>query len=111
AFSVRAGSAGGGNGKGRLVFATARPSLLETEPEWSRADTEIGRRVISLPTLGSTDARGLVHALVGDALPPGLVERIVERSDGNCLFIEELLRAWVSVGTLVQTDAGGSGGG
>ena len=31
-----------------------------------------------------------------------LVERIADRSDGNCLFIEELLRTWVSVGTLVR---------
>ena len=39
-----------------------------------------------------------------------LVERIVERSDGNCLFIEELLRTWVSVGTLVPTERPAVGG-
>ena len=85
----------------RLIVATARPSLLESEPEWCREDLESGRHVLQLSTLDAADARGLVQALVGEALPGDLVERIAERSDGNCLFIEELLRTWVSVGTLV----------
>jgi hypothetical protein len=33
-------------------------------------------------------------------LPPDLVAAIEDRSDGNPLFIEELLRSWVAVGTL-----------
>ena len=49
-------------------------------------------------------ASELVRALVGDALPAELVVRIAERSDGNPLFIEELLRTWISVGTLVPDD-------
>ena len=51
-----------------------------------------------------------MSALVGDALPPELVDRIVERSDGNPLFIEELLRTWVSVGTLVRDGSGADAG-
>ena len=43
-----------------------------------------------------------MRALVGDALPPELVERIAERSGGNPLFVEELLRTWVSVGMLAE---------
>ncbi len=88
---------------GRLVLATARPSLLEANASWATDEPGAGRHVLQLPTLPATDARELVAALVGDALPAELVERIAERSDGNCLFIEELLRTWVSVGTLVQT--------
>ena len=89
-------------GSGRLLVVTARPSLLETRPDWAAADPERGRHVIQLATLAPTAARELVHALVGDALPDALVEQIAQRSDGNCLFIEELLRAWVSVGTLAE---------
>ena len=44
-------------------------------------------------------------ALLGDALPPDLVLAIEERSDGNPLFIEELIRSWVAVGTL-ESEAG-----
>ncbi len=87
---------------GRLVLATARPSLLESAG-WATDEPGAGRHVLQLPTLPANDARELVAALVGNALPAELVERIAERSDGNCLFIEELLRTWVSVGTLVET--------
>jgi len=75
-----------------LVVATARPSVTRRlEGDWEQLD---------LAPLPGGDARDLIAALVGDALPPDLVDRILERSDGNPLFIEELLRTWVSVGTL-----------
>ncbi|HYI22032.1 MAG TPA: adenylate/guanylate cyclase domain-containing protein, partial [Candidatus Limnocylindrales bacterium] len=95
---------------GRLVIATSRPSLLEAQPAWAAEDVTAARTVLHLSTLEATDAAGLVRALVGDALPDDLVERIAERSDGNCLFIEELLRTWVSVGALVpQPQPDGAG--
>jgi class 3 adenylate cyclase len=98
---------------GRLVVATTRPSLLEANAAWAADQPDAGRHLLQLPTLAPTDARSLVTALVGDALPEALVERIAERSDGNCLFIEELLRTWVSVGTLVRDErvAGSDGAG
>ncbi|HEY5488894.1 MAG TPA: adenylate/guanylate cyclase domain-containing protein, partial [Candidatus Limnocylindrales bacterium] len=91
---------------GRLIVATARPSLLESHVEWATDEVDRGRNVLRLATLQPASAHELIAALVGEALPTELVERIVERSDGNCLFIEELLRTWVSVGTLVQDDSG-----
>ena len=81
---------------GRLVVATARPSLLDTAPSWCE-----GTR-IDLAPLPPIDAAALVHALLGSALPDDLVSAVVERSDGTPLFIEELLRTWASVGTLVH---------
>ena len=94
AFLDAAGRAG--TRHGRLVVATARPSLLDTAPAWCD-----GSR-IELEPLPPTDAAALVHALLGSALPDGLVAAVVERSDGTPLFIEELLRTWASVGTLVH---------
>jgi class 3 adenylate cyclase/tetratricopeptide (TPR) repeat protein len=91
-------------GAARLVLATARPSILESAPEWCR-ETQFAA-VLHLPTLAPTDAAGLVSALVGDVLPAGLVGQIAHRSDGNPLFIEELLRLWISVGTLMRADGG-----
>ena len=81
---------------GRLIVATARPSLLEVQPAWRGVD------MLELGPLPPADAGALITALLGTSLPDSLVTSIVERSDGTPLFIEELLRTWASVGTLVR---------
>jgi class 3 adenylate cyclase len=86
---------------GRLVVATARPVLLDERPEW----VEGGER-LDLPLLPPRETEELVRELVGKALPAELVERVAERSAGNPLFVEELLRTWAGVGILVA-DGGG----
>jgi class 3 adenylate cyclase/tetratricopeptide (TPR) repeat protein len=91
---------------GRLVIGTTRPSLLERDPEWCRNSTDERIGLLDLEPLPPGSAGDLIAALVGDALPPDVVERIVIRSDGNPLFIEELLRTWLSIGTLVRDDEG-----
>jgi class 3 adenylate cyclase/tetratricopeptide (TPR) repeat protein len=83
---------------GRLVVATSRPSLLETAPRWCEATR------IDLAPLAPAAATSLVRSLLGAALPATLVAAVVGRSDGTPLFIEELLRTWASVGTLVHED-------
>jgi class 3 adenylate cyclase len=98
AFLAHATAAGGG----RLVVATARPSLLESAPDWC-ATAEL----LHLAPLPPADVSELVHALVGDSLGPELVERIAERSGGNALFVEELLRAWIGTGVLSRDERGG----
>jgi class 3 adenylate cyclase/tetratricopeptide (TPR) repeat protein len=97
AFVDHAGHATHATHGERLIVATARPSLLETAPEWCA-----GAERLDLAPLPATDAAQLVTALIGDALPPELVAAVVERADGTPLFIEELLRTWASVGTLVR---------
>ncbi len=92
---------------GRLVICTARPSLLERVPDWCREDAGAGRFLVHLAPLSAVDAAEVVRSLVGDCLPHELVSRIAERSGGNPLFIEELLRTWISVGTLVEIPDGG----
>jgi predicted ATPase len=82
---------------GRLIVATARPSIE------GRLDPSLER--LELQPLEPAEAGRLVAELVGDALPPDLVRAIEERSDGNPLFIEELLRSWVAVGAL-ESEAG-----
>ena len=80
-----------------VVYASARPAILDTAPDWVRQ----GER-LDLGPLPATDAGAMVRALVGDAVPEALTDAIAERSDGNPLFIEELIRTWVSVGTLAR---------
>jgi hypothetical protein len=86
---------------GRLVVASARPVLLDERPEW----VESGER-LDLPLLPPRETEELVRELVGDALPAELVARVAERSAGNPLFVEELLRTWAGVGILAADAAG-----
>ena len=87
-------------GPGRLLVATTRPSLLE------RLSDDEPQNLLQLPPLSPSDTASLIRTLVGDVLPSELVHRIAERSDGNPLFVEELLRMWISVGLLVRAPSG-----
>jgi len=98
AFLARAGQPPEA-GQRRLILASARPSLAAPD------DASLNR--LDLPQLPAADAGELVRALIGDVLPQELVARIGEQSDGTPLFIEELLRTWISVGTLAPTTDGG----
>lgn len=86
---------------GRAVIATARPSVLEHLAE--------GTTILELRPLPAVEAGELIRALVGDVLPEKLVSAVAERSDGNPLFIEELLRSWISSGTLAAAGPSGEG--
>jgi class 3 adenylate cyclase/tetratricopeptide (TPR) repeat protein len=79
-------------GAARLVVVTGRPALRER----FQLDEEL-----DLPALSPPMTATLIGELVGDALPDDLSERIADASDGNPLFVEELLRAWASSGLLV----------
>jgi len=92
--------------RGRLVVATARPGILERLADWALDGPGTRREVLDLPALAPAKAAELVGRLVGEILPTDLVAAIGERSDGNPLFIEELLRTWVSVGTLARDGTG-----
>ena len=99
--ALRAAAARTRPGSGRLlILATARPSLQE------RPDAAEGIERLDLAPLGGLPVTELIRALVGDALPDALVSAIVERSDGNPLFVEELLRTWVAAGRLVRDEQG-----
>jgi class 3 adenylate cyclase/tetratricopeptide (TPR) repeat protein len=87
---------------GRIIVGTTRPSLLESAAQWCRDAI-----VLHLEPLPSAQTAKLVRGLVGDVLPDELVERIADRSGGNALFVEELLRTWASTGVLAQDDTGG----
>jgi class 3 adenylate cyclase/tetratricopeptide (TPR) repeat protein len=79
-------------GSPRLVIVTGRPALRER----FELDDEL-----ELAPLSQRTTTTLIGELVGGALPSALAARVVEASDGNPLFVEELLRAWVSSGLLV----------
>jgi predicted ATPase len=78
-----------------LLVASYRP---EFQPPWVGGSQVT---VIALNRLGRSEGAILVHRLAGNlgALPPDVVEEIVERTDGVPLFVEELTKAVVEAGT------------
>ncbi len=89
-----------------LLVVLARPELREMR----EALTSAGRRaseVIELEPLDSGESRELVEGVLGHAdLPAPLLERILETTDGNPLFLSELLRMLVDEGALVRAGDG-----
>ena len=93
----------------RLVDGLAGVSLLavithrpEFEAPWSaRADLTLVELARLTP---GQSAEMLAHIVGGKALPPEVARQIVERTDGVPLFVEELTRAVLESGGLV--DAG-----
>jgi len=77
-----------------LLVATYRP---EFQPPWVGGSQVT---VIALNRLGRGEGAKLVHRLAGNlgALPPDVVDEIVERTDGVPLFVEELTKAVVEAG-------------
>jgi len=77
-----------------LLVATYRP---EFQPPWVGGSQVL---VIALNRLGRNEGARLVHRLAGNlgALPPDVVDEIVERADGVPLFVEELTKAVVEAG-------------
>jgi predicted ATPase/class 3 adenylate cyclase len=88
-----------------LIVCTARPELAEVAPGWS---DEVPYAVrLTLDPLGTTDVDALLNGLLdGLQLPEHLRTRIVSASDGNPLFVEELVRMLIDDGILVRTDDG-----
>jgi hypothetical protein len=73
-----------------LVVALARPEVHERFPSLWRDRDLI---VIPLPPLSSRACAKLARESLGDAAPESDVLQIVERSEGNAFFLEELIRA------------------
>jgi predicted ATPase len=69
-----------------LLLCLARPDLVERRPDWDSTD------VVELEPLSTTDVEGLVVHRAG-SIGPDVVRRIVEISEGNPLFAEQLLVA------------------
>lgn len=91
-----------------LIVALARPSLLETHPNWveqNAAPLQTNRHtVIELHPLSQQDSQLLVAEILqkAPAIPPHLFELIIERSEGNPYYIEEMVKILIDEG-VIQT--------
>jgi class 3 adenylate cyclase/tetratricopeptide (TPR) repeat protein len=80
-----------------LIVCLARPELLDARPDWGG-----GRRrsiTIELGPLPESETAELVDALVaGAALSDGLRTVLLDKTEGNPLFVEETIRMLVEQG-------------
>ncbi|GAC1701755.1 MAG: AAA family ATPase [Candidatus Limnocylindrales bacterium] len=86
-----------------FVLCLARPELLEVRPNWGG-----GRRnatAIELEPLTPQETRRLVAELLAiDALTEDLRSQVVQRADGNPLYVEEFLRMLIETGAIEHRD-------
>ena len=74
-----------------LLIALARPELLNVRPGWGGGRMRAAS--IELDPLRDNEARELVDILVpGDRLPPAVRADLLEKTEGNPLFLEETIR-------------------
>ena len=88
-----------------LLVCLARPELRELRP----ALAEAGRRVADVLALDGLDSRAteeLAAGLLGSALPRELVDRLPVSTDGNPLFVRELVRMLVDDAVIRRRDDG-----
>lgn len=84
-----------------VVVCLARPDLYERRPDWG---TRLPRHLrLDLQPLAPDDSRDLARELLRPAgsVPAELYDFVVQRSEGNPFYIEELLRMLVDAGTIL----------
>ena len=86
-----------------LVVCTARHELVERRPDWSAgADATL----IELERLGENEAAEIAEHLLGrTGLDERITARVVEASEGNPLFVEQMISMLVDEG-LIRFEAG-----
>ncbi|MBX3024108.1 AAA family ATPase [bacterium] len=83
-----------------LLLLAARPELRELRPALSRGDGA-RRQVLTLAGLDAGAATRLAASVIGaDELPAAIAGRVLATSEGNPLFVGELVRMLVQDGAL-----------
>jgi class 3 adenylate cyclase/tetratricopeptide (TPR) repeat protein len=86
-----------------LILTLARPELLETRPGWGGGKRNYA--AIFLEPLTETECEAMVEDLLSSDLPPAVKQLVAERSDGNPLYAEEIVRMLIDRGVLRATEA------
>jgi class 3 adenylate cyclase len=86
-----------------LLLCLARPEFRESAPTWGSGLANATTLALSPLTGGET--RELITALLAvDALPETLRAEVVDRAEGNPLFVEEFLRMLMETGRIEKRD-------
>ena len=85
-----------------LLVCSSRPDLLERRPDWSRDDR--ASEIELQPLSGTETIRVIEHRLGSTDIAPEVQEEIVRSSEGNPLFVEQLLEMLIDEGVLRHED-------
>jgi class 3 adenylate cyclase/tetratricopeptide (TPR) repeat protein len=86
-----------------LTIALARQELFEKRPTWGGGKRNASS--ISLDPLSPAESSAMLDDLLAGGLSVELERTIVERSEGNPLYVEELVRKLIDDGVLRATEA------
>ena len=86
-----------------LVVALARPELFDRRPHWGGGKRNATS--LYLDPLSARESEAMLGDLLSGEVDPGLVRTITERSEGNPLYVEEIVRKLIDDGVLRATEA------
>lgn len=86
-----------------VVRAEPRGGALQTVRE-SAAHTGVYDEILLSPLSWEESATLVTNLLQGDRLPTALQQRVLEKAEGNPLFVEEIIRALILERVLVQRE-------
>lgn len=86
-----------------LIVTLARPELLDLRPGWGGGMRNYS--AIYLDALSPSENEAMLDDLLSVTLPDELKNLIVERSEGNPLYTEEIVRMFIDRGILRGTKA------
>ncbi|MGZ4109835.1 MAG: AAA family ATPase, partial [Actinomycetota bacterium] len=90
--------------QGRMMLLTlARPELFETRPAWGGGKRNATS--LSLDPLSPDEGEAMLDDLLGGGIASDVRDTIVERSEGNPLYVEEIVRMLIDDGVLRATEA------
>jgi class 3 adenylate cyclase/predicted ATPase len=88
-----------------LVLGLTRPDLYERRNDWGKNTPELHTR-IDLRPLDNAFSQTLAHALLQHVrnVPPTLLQLLMQRTQGNPFYMEELVKMLVEEGAIVRLD-------
>ncbi len=86
-----------------MVIATARAELLQKRPTWGGGKRNATS--IYLDPLSAAEGAAMLDDLLPGPVQQELKRTIVERCEGNPLYVEEIVRKLIDDGVLRATDA------
>jgi class 3 adenylate cyclase/tetratricopeptide (TPR) repeat protein len=86
-----------------LLLCLSRPDLIDTRPGWGSGRMEASRLQLEPLTRDETAAmvRGLLHV---EGLPDRLRDQVLDRAEGNPLFVEETIRMLIDRNAVVERE-------
>jgi class 3 adenylate cyclase/tetratricopeptide (TPR) repeat protein len=85
------------------VVTTARAELFETRPTWGGGKRNAAS--IYLDPLSEAEAEAMLDDLLSGPIPADLRRTVLERGEGNPLYVEEIIRKLIDDGVLRATEA------